>query len=294
MEIRRLAALQAVLEAGSFTAAARRQHLSQPALWAQVKALEADLGLTLFARAGRGVAPTAACLALRSRVRGVLDDLSSLLAAAKEVREGRAAPARIGCAASHVSYFLADCLQLAARAHPEAPFPVIVSVSSATGLASLERGDIDLLVEPWKSGSRPAGCALYELWVAAVGPLVKGPTLPFRKLAGQPLATYPADTGLRMQLDQAARAAGIALDIVYEARDASSLVALAARDLCTSILTSEALGREHRASARLTFEGRPFDSHLWLRWMNEAGLSPAARILRDVMRAEAERRRRRR
>lgn len=48
-----------VAEAGSFTEAARRLHMSQPALSRQILALEGDLGAKLFHRHARGLALTA-------------------------------------------------------------------------------------------------------------------------------------------------------------------------------------------------------------------------------------------
>ena len=47
-----------VAEAGSFTEAARRLHMSQPALSRQILALEASLGAKLFHRHARGLAMT--------------------------------------------------------------------------------------------------------------------------------------------------------------------------------------------------------------------------------------------
>lgn len=78
MDPGQLVALEAVVESGSFRAAARRCHLSQPALWARVKALEVELGVALFVRVGRGVVPTQACVGIRSRARAVLAAVDEL------------------------------------------------------------------------------------------------------------------------------------------------------------------------------------------------------------------------
>jgi DNA-binding transcriptional LysR family regulator len=68
----------AVAEAGSFTAAATRVHLTQSAVSQQVAALERDLGLALVERIARGVRLTAAGAALAGRARLLLQDLSRL------------------------------------------------------------------------------------------------------------------------------------------------------------------------------------------------------------------------
>ena len=53
-----LRAFHAVALAGSFTAAAKRIHVSQPAVTMAVKALEETYGVELFRRRGRGVERT--------------------------------------------------------------------------------------------------------------------------------------------------------------------------------------------------------------------------------------------
>lgn len=68
----------AVYRTGSITAAAHTLGLSQPAVTAQVKALEAALDRPLFDRLPRGVAPTAAADELARRVAGPLDALDAV------------------------------------------------------------------------------------------------------------------------------------------------------------------------------------------------------------------------
>ncbi len=67
----------AVLEAGSFTAAARATGAHQPTLTRHVADLEAQLGTPLFERTGRGVVPTAAA--------------HEILASAQQMQAGAAA-----------------------------------------------------------------------------------------------------------------------------------------------------------------------------------------------------------
>ncbi|MFI6812062.1 LysR family transcriptional regulator [Nonomuraea sp. NPDC050328] len=69
----------AVYRTGSITAAAETLGLSQPAVTAQVKALEAALDRPLFDRLPRGVAPTAAADELARRVGGALDTLGEVI-----------------------------------------------------------------------------------------------------------------------------------------------------------------------------------------------------------------------
>jgi DNA-binding transcriptional LysR family regulator len=69
----------AVHRTGSITAAAQTLGLSQPAVTAQVKSLEAALGRPLFDRLPRGVAPTPAADELARRVAPALDALGAVV-----------------------------------------------------------------------------------------------------------------------------------------------------------------------------------------------------------------------
>ena len=60
MNLNHLFLFRAVAEAGGFSRAAERIHISQPAISMQVSELEAQLGLTLFHRLRRGVKLTVA------------------------------------------------------------------------------------------------------------------------------------------------------------------------------------------------------------------------------------------
>ncbi|SDQ92694.1 LysR family transcriptional regulator [Thermostaphylospora chromogena] len=76
----------AVHRTGSITAAAHTLGLSQPAVTAQIKALEAALDRPLFDRLPRGVAPTAAADELARRIAGAVDALEAV--AAEELPTG--------------------------------------------------------------------------------------------------------------------------------------------------------------------------------------------------------------
>ena len=70
----------AVYREGSLTRAAQRLSLSQPAVTAQVRAIEETLGRPLFVRLPRGMAPTPAADLLARRVAEPLDRLGEVVA----------------------------------------------------------------------------------------------------------------------------------------------------------------------------------------------------------------------
>ena len=77
MTLQQLVYFRTAAELGSFNAAARQLHCTQPAVSDQVRRLEQELGVSLFARAGRGLTLTSAgrvFLGHAERVTAAADD----------------------------------------------------------------------------------------------------------------------------------------------------------------------------------------------------------------------------
>src|ERR1700731_5188106 len=68
-----------VAEAGQISEAARRLHLSQPAVTGHIRRLEASLETTLFIRSANGVSLTERGAHLRERVQDVFAELEEIL-----------------------------------------------------------------------------------------------------------------------------------------------------------------------------------------------------------------------
>jgi DNA-binding transcriptional LysR family regulator len=96
MELYQLRSFVAIAEAGQLTRAAEKLHVSQPALSAQLKALEDELDLTLFERTPNGMVPTAAAKRLLIEVEKVLAAAQTLQQEAKALKGEVVGKARIG------------------------------------------------------------------------------------------------------------------------------------------------------------------------------------------------------
>jgi len=75
LDFANLSAFIAVAEAASFSTAAERLYLTQPAISKRIAALEQELGTNLFDRVGRRVVLTEAGRLLLPRAQGILNDL---------------------------------------------------------------------------------------------------------------------------------------------------------------------------------------------------------------------------
>ncbi|HEY6532355.1 MAG TPA: LysR family transcriptional regulator [Acidimicrobiales bacterium] len=120
MELRELRVLVAIAEHGGVSRAAKVLHLSPSAVSHSLAALEADLGVTLFHRLPRGMAPTEAGLAVLGPGRRALREAEAVQAAVGAVQgltTGRLTlvPARL---------FVAPIVELVARFHARNPLVV--------------------------------------------------------------------------------------------------------------------------------------------------------------------------
>jgi len=96
VELYQLRSFVAVAELGHLTRAAEQLHLSQPALSAQIKALEVELELELFERKSSGMALTAAGKRLVGEAQKLLSGAQALRNEARALRGGVAGLARVG------------------------------------------------------------------------------------------------------------------------------------------------------------------------------------------------------
>jgi DNA-binding transcriptional LysR family regulator len=96
MELYQLRGFVAIAEAGNLTRAADLVHVSQPALSAQLKALEEELGVMLFDRASTGMSLTPTGRQLLAHAEKVIAEAQSLQHTARTLRGEVAGKAKVG------------------------------------------------------------------------------------------------------------------------------------------------------------------------------------------------------
>src|SRR5690348_15279254 len=96
MELRQLVYFDAVVRHGGFTRASARLRVAQPAVSAQIRRLERELGAALLHRTTRRVSLTAAGEVFLARIRPVLEQLDGARAALAELAGGEPPRLRVG------------------------------------------------------------------------------------------------------------------------------------------------------------------------------------------------------
>ncbi len=308
MTLQQLQYVLAAFEHGSFSAAAETLHLAQPSLSEQVRRLEAELGVKLFQRVGRGLVPTEAGRALRPHAEAALAAVESARASVGAVRELRGGTAAFGTFGTARSYLGTDLVEDFRRSHPEVRVRIVGQNSSETVDAiragTLEAGLVVLPIDDRGLAVRPAMRDEILYVSADAEQLQRGMTI--KRLAEAPLilseASWGAEDPTRRQLGELAQRAGVRIEPQIDVEDVEVALELAARGLGDTIAPRGMLRR--LASQRLGWV--PFSAPLYetfaFTWRRGAQLSPATRefmtfaerrldALAEILRTEPPRRR---
>lgn len=140
-----LRALAAVDSAGSFTLAASRAGLSQPAIYRAVHDLAAAIGIPLTVRRGKTVQPTPAATRMLRPVRLALSELAAGVDDLASLRTEQGGRVTLGVMPLARAILLPQVLARFARAHQGASVNVIEG-PYAELLGDLREGSLDLLI----------------------------------------------------------------------------------------------------------------------------------------------------
>ena len=132
-----------ILEEGSLRRAAKRLHISQPALTRQMQLLEHDVGGRILERTSAGVRPTGEGRALAEKAKALLGHYDSTMAEARRMIRGGGEQLRVGYIASAGQEYLGPALIKLYRLHPEIKTKLL-DLTTGEEIMALRQGEIDL------------------------------------------------------------------------------------------------------------------------------------------------------
>lgn len=249
VSLKQISAFLAVAENGSFTRAAERLGMAQPALSQLVRDLEATLGLRLFDRTTRRVELTDGGQEFRAAVSKVVDDLDFAVTSIRDLagrKRGRIAIAAPPLLAkillpSVIGEFQAAHPHISVRVCDVAPGEIVEQVRTGQadcGIGTFPPGEPgieqitlarDSLALFFRSGEREAGKA--STW---------------KELAGQPLITLTRASSIRRLVEIGYETAETPFDPAFEVTQVATALAFVASGLGISVLPTYA-----NAEARL-------------------------------------------
>ena len=142
MELYQLRSFAAIAELGQLTRAAEQLHVSQPAVSAQLKALEDKLGLALFARTASGMVLTAPGARLLKEAEKVLAAARDLQNVALSFRGELAGKASIGTLSDPRLTRIGEFMSVALACHPLLKLELHQGVTGTT-LDQVRDGTLD-------------------------------------------------------------------------------------------------------------------------------------------------------
>ncbi|OZI60391.1 LysR substrate-binding domain-containing protein [Bordetella genomosp. 11] len=247
MDFRQLRYFVAVAEELSFSAAARRLHVSQPPLSMQVKSLEDELGATLLHRTKRRVELTEAGTLFLDQARRALQHLERAGDVVRQAMQGEAGEIRIAFTAS-VPMFDAfpRIVQAFRSSHPSAKADLL-HMSTGQQLQALADRSIDVgFLRPSILFCPPPDVRVLTLWgdrlmaaLPAGHRLARQDTpVSMAALSGESFILFPRGLGCGLfeHVSVLASRAGFALQIGQEAREGATIVGLVAAGMGISIL----------------------------------------------------------
>ncbi len=245
LSMRHLRAVVALARFGSFVAAASYLRLSQPGVSRIVQQVESRLGVTLFARGTRRVAPTEAgreFIPAAERLLGEFLQQSQKARALDGEMRGRLVIASLMSISHRV---LPAALVTFRRKHPKMQVEIREGLTSAvqedvrSGVADFGIGNATALPEGVVAESivnEPCYAVLprrHRLHVAAAVAL--------KDIGDEPMISMPADSGLRRTLDMAASERGVVFNHAIVTNQFGSLFDFVGRGLGLAIVPASAL-----------------------------------------------------
>ena len=283
MTLQQLQYVLAAIEHGSFSAAAEVLHLAQPSLSEQVRRLEAELGVALFQRVGRGLVLTEAGRALRPHAEAALASVERARDSVGAIRGLRGGLAAFGTFGTARTYLGTDLVEDFRTRYPDVRVRIVGQNSSDTAEAiragELEAGLVVLPIDDRGLVVRPA--MRDEVLYVSTDPARLRRPMTIARLADAPLilseASWGAQDPTRRQLTELAQRAGVAIEPQIDVEDVEVALELAARGLGDTIAPRGMLRR--LAPERLGWV--PFAEPLYetfaFTWRRGAQLSPATR-----------------
>ena len=197
LELRHLATLQAIDEAGSLVEAAERLHVTQSALSHQLKDLEHRLGVALIVRRTRPIRFTTAGGRVLALARQVLPQVRRTETELRRLAAGQSGRLHIAIECHSCFQWLMPALDRFREAWPEVELDLSAAFSF-TPQAALVRGDLDMVItsDPVDNDAvRYLPLFRYELVLAVArqSALAGARAVAPRALAEETLITYPGE-----------------------------------------------------------------------------------------------------
>ena len=282
VELQQMRYVLAVAETLNFTRAAQRCHVAQSALSHQIRSVERELGVSLFARTSRRVELTPAGLAFLPAARSCLESAERAAADAVATTGEISGTVTLGLIPTVTAVDVPGSLRRFHQAHPAVRI-VLRTGGSDDLMSDLGHGVIDIAVLGLAESVAPQDLEVLELGrerLVAVVPtghrLADRGKLSLEELAAETFVDFPVGTPGRAQSDLAFQAAGVTREVVFEVMSTGFALSLVGHGLAITLLPRDCVVADPRWSIVPVSDGPTRVQYL--AW-NDFNPTPAARCL---------------
>lgn len=286
MDLEDLAAVRAVVDAGTFTAAARSMRVAQPALSRRIARLERELGGALFDRLPRHAAPTALGGAVAAGAARTLAEVDRAREEAIAIARGAAGRIRMSSLAGGIPALARGITGFQER-HPDVALEVRTTDAEAAVLALHERRT-DLATLPGSSIEPSMRSRRLARWrvVLAVHPehpFARRRSVTIAQLAEQPLLMLAPEFMVTRHVTNLATSTGLRLWVRLRDATPEAVLSLARRGWGIGVLPDSVRIPADVRSVSLARAGRPADFDYVIAWLADRTLPSAAKDLIDTL-----------
>lgn len=238
MDVRQLRYFVEVVEAKSFTKAAQRVHIAQPALGLQVRKLEDELGVQLLLRHSRGVEPTEAGHAMLRHAYSVLRQIEQAKQEIIDVSGPPRGAISLGITPTSSALLAAGMVLQCHTEYHEVSLNLIEGLSEQV-MAWLSENRIDMGFTYNPSavpGIKSTPLLVEDLFLVAADGAGLGKTTALSALADETLILPSRHYGNRDLVDQAAAENDVELEVAFEIDAVATTLELVTAGLGVTVL----------------------------------------------------------
>jgi len=275
---------------GSFTAAARRLFITQPAVTAQVRLLEEKCNLKLFKKRGRNVYLTDEGKTLYEYIRKIFEFEKEVEQTIEDMRELKRGVLRLGTSKTYARYFMPFLITIFRNAYPH----VKINLDEGSSLDVIHsllafRNEVAVIA---RVEDNPDVCFIpfsqeeLVLILAPVHPLAGREQITVGELAGEPIIAKERGSGTRKLVNGLFEGEGVSPDILMETNNAEFIKQVVQRGEGVSFIVKEAVLTELQDKKLVTV---PIKEHrmfldVSIAYLRKQPLSPCAHAFLEILR----------
>jgi DNA-binding transcriptional LysR family regulator len=248
MDLRQLEIIRAIAEAGSFTGAGEKLHVSQSAISRQILLLEDELNEAVFLRVGRRIRITPAGEALLQLSHRVFADLKDTVSLIGDSRQALRGPVRLVGGMTVSLYVFPTLLREFRRIHPQADLKIWAGATErCTAAIRAGTADLGLLTLPIEEPDLVCVPAIAEELLVVTSPthpLARKKRIVAGDLRRQNFVLFETGSNTRRVIDEFFIRENLDPKVVMETENVEIIKALVRTNLGITIISFQSVARE--------------------------------------------------